>query len=274
MALEQLYPPEKRLIDDELILRVVSRSIRVWTIILAPAMLRDGMFWLHEKTAPGIRALFPCRKRYIQEKAEDAVSHGIKAVVNLGAGMDTLVFRSKALASLPAWEVDQPINVAAKRKGLERALGAVPDRVTQVAIDFDHEDLSQKLGDAGYAGDVPTLFIMEAVTQYLTDDGIASTFDFLSKAPSGSRLLFTYVKQSFLDGDDIGDLKLVYKGTVQKGIWHFGLEPESVVDFLAPFGWDVIAHDSSEEFAERYISTTGRSIKTMSIEPVVYAVKR
>lgn len=274
LALEQLFPSGKRLLDDDFILRVVPRNIRVWTIILAPAWLRDGMFWLDEKMVPGAWALFPCRKRYIQEKAEDAVSHGIKAVVNLGAGLDTLVFRSKALASLPAWEVDQPVNVAAKRKGLERALGRVPERVTLVAVNFDHEDLPQKLSDAGYAGNEPTLFVLEAVTQYLTEDGIASTFDFLSQAASGSRLLFTYIKQSFLDGDDVGDLKLLYKGTVQKGIWHFGLDPETVDDFLAPYGWDVVAHESSEDIAAPYITATGRTIRTMQIEPVVYAVKR
>ncbi len=274
VALEQLFPVGKRLLDDDLILRVVPLNIRFWTIILRPSWLRDGMFWLHEKMAPGLRALFTCRKRYIQEQAEDAISHGIKAIVNLGAGLDTLVFRSKALASLPAWEVDQPVNIATQRKGLERALGGVPDHVTQVAVDFDHEDLSQKLRDAGYAGNEPTLFVLEAVTQYLTEDGIASTFGFLSQAPSGSRLLFTYVEQSFLDGDDIGDLKLIYKGTVQKGIWHFGLDHETVADFLAPYGWDIVAHESSEKIAARYIPATGRTIKTMAIEPVVYAVRR
>lgn len=241
---------------------------------MAPAWLRDGMFWFHEKMAPGIRALFPCRKRWIQEKAEDAVSHGIKAVVNLGSGLDTLVFRSRVLASLPAWEVDQPVNVAAKRAGLERALGDSPDRLTQVAMDFDHEDLSRTLEDAGYDGRESTLFVLEAVTQYLTDDGIAATFDFLSKAPTGSRLLFTYVKQSFMHGDDIGDLKMIFKSTVQKGLWKFGLNPEDVADFLAPFGWEVLAHESSEEIAARYIPATGRTIRTMPIEPVVYAIKR
>ena len=118
------------------------------------------------------------------------------------------------------------------------------------------------------------MFVLEAVTQYLTDDGIASTFDFLAQAPAGSRLLFTYVKRSFLDGEDVGALKFLYKATVGKGIWHFGLDPDAVADFLAPYGWHILAHRSSEEIAAGYISATGRTIRTMSIEPVVYAVKR
>lgn len=274
VALEQLYPVEKRLLVDDLISQVMPWNVRAWMKILTPAWLRDGLFRLDEWLMPGAWALFLCRKRYIQEKAEEAATQGVKAIVNLGAGWDTLVVRSEALASLPAWEVDQPINVANKRKGLERALGSVPDRVSQVAVDFDRENLTEKLANAGYTGDKPTLFILEAVTQYLTADGIASTFDFLKRAPAGSRLLFTYIKQSFLDGDDVGELKLLYRSTVGRGLWKFGLNPEAVDDFLAPYGWSVIAHDSSEEIAARYVPATGRTIRSMSIEPVVYAVKR
>ena len=274
VAFEQLYPPGQRLIDDDLSLQLAPRNVRIWTKILALAWLRDSMFWLHEKLLPGGRALFPCRKRYIQEQAEDAVAHGVKAVVNLGAGLDTLVYRSDTLATLPAWEVDQPVNVEAKRKRLTRALGKVPDHVVLVPVDFDHENLSHKLAEAGYAGDEPTLFVLEAVTQYLTKGGITSTFDFLSQAPAGSRLLFTYVKKSFLNGEDIDELKLLYKVTVKKGLWHFGLGPDDVAGFIEPYGWDIVAHESSEEIAARYIPATGRTMRSMSIEPVVYAVKR
>lgn len=48
VALEQLFPAEKRLLDDDLVLRVVPWSIRAWTIFLAPAWLRDGVFWFFE----------------------------------------------------------------------------------------------------------------------------------------------------------------------------------------------------------------------------------
>ena len=75
------------------------------------------MFRTHEKFIPGAWAIFPCRKRFIEDKAQDAVHEGVKAFVNLGAGLDTLVYRSPALQELPAWEVDQPVNVATKQAG-------------------------------------------------------------------------------------------------------------------------------------------------------------
>lgn len=40
----------------------------------------------------------------------------------------------------------------------------------------------------------------EAVTQYLTEQGVRATFDRLAKAARGSRLAFTYVRKGFLTG--------------------------------------------------------------------------
>jgi O-methyltransferase involved in polyketide biosynthesis len=45
-----------------------------------------------------------------------------------------------------------------------------------------------------------TLFVGEAVTQYLTEQGVRATFDWLAEAAPGSRLAFTYVRKDFLDG--------------------------------------------------------------------------
>jgi O-methyltransferase involved in polyketide biosynthesis len=44
---------------------------------------------------------------------------------------------------------------------------------------------------------------LEAVTQYLTESGIKSTFDFLSDAASESHLVFTYIRKDFLDGQQM-----------------------------------------------------------------------
>ena len=274
VVLEQLFPVGHRLLEDDLLLRIVPGNIRFWAWLCSPAWLRNAMFRLHEKLIPGAWALFLCRKNFIKDKAADAVRDGVKAVVNLGAGLDTLVYRAPVLQDLPAWEVDQKVNVAIKRAGLERALGAVPKRVTQVAMDFDRQDLSEVLAAHGYQGDVPTFFVLEAVSQYLTRTGIESAFDFLAKAPARSRLAFTYVKKSFLEGQDVGKQKLLYKRTVQKKLWLFGLNPDEVTEFLAPYGWHVLEHLDSTEVAARYVPATGRSMQSMGLEPVVYAEKR
>ena len=149
----------------------------------------------------------------------------------------------------------------------------MPERVTQVAIDFDNQDLSETLAAHGYQFDVPTFFVFEAVSQYLKRAGIHVTFDFLAGAPVGSRLAFTYIKQSFLEGRELGRQKLLYKRAVKTKLWLFGLEPNEVPEFLAQYGWHVLEHLDSAEVAARYIPGTGRTIQSMAIEPVVYAEK-
>ena len=155
---------------------------------MRPDLARDWMVRVTEKSAPGIWGGLLCRKRYIDEKLIESAGQ-IGAVVNLGAGFDTRAYRLPALADMPVWEVDQPQNIEPKRVRLRKLFGEVPPHVTLVPIDFDSDELGAVLASHGYAADKRTFFIWEAVTQYLTENGIRATFDFLAKAdawqPSG-----------------------------------------------------------------------------------------
>jgi methyltransferase (TIGR00027 family) len=57
-----------------------------------------------------------CRKCYIDEKLLDAAE--IDAVVILGAGFDTRVYRLPDLTGIPVYEVDLPANIEAERARL------------------------------------------------------------------------------------------------------------------------------------------------------------
>jgi methyltransferase (TIGR00027 family) len=152
--------------------------------------------------------------------------------------------------------------------------GEVPAHVTLVPIDFDREELGAVLASHGYAADTRTFFIWEGVTQYLTEAGIQTTFDFLAKAPAGSRLVFTYVRKDFMDGEVFYGLEYMYKRMVLKDkSWLFGIDPENVADFIGVYGWRVLEHLGYEELAERYVKPTGRRLESMAIERVVYAEK-
>jgi methyltransferase (TIGR00027 family) len=213
-----------------------------------------------------------CRKRYIDDKLIDAAGD-IEAVVNLGAGSDTRAYRFPALASMPVWEIDQPENIELKRTRLRTRFGAIPAHVTLVPIDFDRQDLGAALAAHGYAPSRRTFFIWEGVTQYLTEAGTRATFEFLAKAPRGSRLAFTYVRKDFLDGRAMYGQDDMYKRFVIRAIWLFGLEPDSVEAFLGQYGWRMIAHLGYEELANRYITPTGRTLASTPIERMVYAEK-
>jgi len=274
VAIEQHFPEGARIINDDLAYRMLPFAMRAFVRLTRPAFVRDWMVRATEKGTPGIWAMVMCRKRYIDDKAAEAADGQAETVVNLGAGFDTRAYRLPALAKLPVWEVDQPENIDVKRSRLRKVFGEVPAHVTLVTIDFDREELGAVLASNGYAANTRTFFIWEGVTQYLTEAGIQTTFDFLAKAPSGSRLVFTYVCKDFIDGKVFYDQEYHYKKMLLKDkIWLFGMDPEDVADFLGRYAWRVLEHLGYEELAEVYVKPTGRKLESLALERVVYAEK-
>ncbi len=274
VAVEQYFPPGQRILDDDLAPRILPFGERAFVWLTRFAPVRDWMVRATEKAIPGIWSGMLCRKRYIDEKLVESVGQ-IDAVVNLGAGFDTRVYRLPALADLPVWEIDQPENIESKRVRLQQIFGVLPSHVTLVPIDFGREPLSAALTARGYSTDMRTFFIWEAVTQYLTETGIRATFDFLAKAASGSRLAFTYVRKDFIDGQELYGQEAMYKQYVLKDkFWLFGMAPEDVADFIAAYGWRVVEHLGYDELADRYVKPTGRTLDSMPVERMVYAEKQ
>jgi methyltransferase (TIGR00027 family) len=272
VAIEQHFPKNQRVINDELAYGILPPGIRPYVWLTRPGWARDLNFRLSERSAPGVWGGVLCRKRYIDDKLVESVGQ-IDAVVNLGAGFDTRAYRLPALADVPVWEVDQPENIEPKRVRLRKLFREVPAHVTLVPIDFDREELGAVLASHGYSADRRTFFIWEAVTQYLTDTGIRTTFDFLAKAARGSRLAFTYVCKDFLDGQAIYGQEGLYRKYVKGKIWLSGMDPEGVANFLGAYGWRVVEHLGYEELAERFVKPTGRELPTTPIERMVYAEK-
>ena len=274
VAIEQHFPEGARIIHDDLAYRILPFGMRAYVWLMRLSSARDWMVRAAEKKAPGIWAMVMCRKRYIDDKVAEAADGQAERVVNLGAGFDTRAYRLPALAKLPVWEVDLPQNIDAKRSRLRKVLEEVPAHVTLVPIDFDREELGAVLASHGYAADTKTFFIWEGVTQYLTEAGIQTTFDFLAKAPAASRLAFTYVRKDFIDGTVCYGQEYLYKKMLLKDkIWLFGMDPEDVADFLGVYGWRVLEHVGYEELAERYVKPTGRKLVSMALERVIYAEK-
>jgi methyltransferase (TIGR00027 family) len=274
VAIEQHFPKDQRIVDDDLANRILPFSMRAFVWLTRPTLIRDWVVRVTEKTTPGIWGGMMIRKRYIDEKLIESVNQ-IDAVVNLGAGFDTRAYRLQVLVNTPVWEADQPENIETKRTRLLKLFGAVPAHVTLVPIDFDHEELGAVLASYGYSAGKRTFFILEAVTQYLTEVGFRKTFNFLTKAITGSKLTFTYVLKDFIDGHNMYNQKRLYKQYVAGDkAWLFGMDPENVASFLEAYGWRVVEHLGYEELAERYMKQIGRELTATPIEHMVYAEKQ
>lgn len=275
VAMEQYEPEGQRIIEDDLAANILPGGERFFLKLLRIPLLRNWMINLTEKQIKGGPSAFLCRKRYIDETIVTAAKNGsVDAIVNLGAAFDTRVYRLPALATIPAWEVDQSVNIEAKQKGVQNALGTIPAHVTLVPINFMTQDLGEVLNEHGYAGSEKTFYIWEAVTQYLTETAVHQTFQYLSQAPTGSQLTFTYVLKDFVEGKNLyGEEKFYDRMVVKDKIWHFGLDPAEVADFLGEYGWRLIEDLSYEELNNRYVSPTGRTMPSMEIERIVYVEK-
>ncbi len=274
VAIEQYQPEKQRLVKDELAIQFLPAALRAFVSLTRWSILRKLFYSLSEIRGHGVWGAVLCRKHYINDRLEKALTAGVNAVVILGAGLDTCAYRSNALADLPVFEVDLPENSAYKKARLQHIYYQVPAHIRLIGLNFDEQDLESTLISHGYQINREVFFIWEAVTQYLTADGVRDTFRFLSKATSGSQLVFTYIRQDFIDGTELYGLEALHKTYCGKSpVWKFGMIPEQVELFLQEYGWQVREHLGTEEYLERYIQPIERDLTVTEIERTVHAVK-
>jgi methyltransferase (TIGR00027 family) len=273
VAIEQNYPKDQRIIDDNLAYQMLPPVMRFVVRMTQSDWIRNGLVREAERVVPGIWGGMIYRKRYIDAKVM-ATSGQIGVLVNLGAGFDTRAFRLSALAHVQIWEVDVQENLERKQVLLQKVLGEIPKNVHFIPIDFDCEDLETVLSSHGYSLNDRTFFIYEGVLQYLTETGVRATFDFLTRVVPGSRLVFTYVRKDFINGQVMYDQEATYKRYVIKDkSWLFGIAPEEVPSFLTEYGWQIIEHLGYEDLVDVYVKPTGRNLSSTPIERLVYAEK-
>jgi methyltransferase (TIGR00027 family) len=262
------------LVRDKLARQMLPAGVRLMSSLTRWRPIRRWLVKATEQRAPGLWASMLCRKRYIHDKLVEAIDDGIGAVVILGAGLDTLAYRLPALGATPVFEVDLPANIKRKRSRLCALFGEVPNSVTLVPTDFQAEGLAETMAAAGYSRGAKTFFVWEAVTQYLTEDEVRKTFDFLADATHGSRLVFTYIRNDFLDGTaSYGAAALHREFVMRRRLWHFGIDPDRVGEFLTHHSWLAVDQLGSSEFTSKYLRPNGRELPVSDIERSVYAEK-
>jgi methyltransferase (TIGR00027 family) len=272
-AIEQYEPPEGRLVSDDLALSILPAGQRALVRAMRWPLLRRLTISAGERAVAGSWSLITCRKRYIDDKLDEALGD-IDSVVILGAGMDTRAYRLAHRSDIPVFEVDLHVNIARKKAAVRRAIGGVPASVHLVPLDFERNDLIGTLSGHGYRTDARTFFIWEGVTQYLTEDAVRATLSALQAAPAGSRLVFTYVRKDFIDGINMYDAAILYKRFRQRQqVWKFGLDPDAVAEFVADYGWRLVEQAGPDYHLHNYIRPTGRDLGASQLEWSAYAEK-
>lgn len=265
-AIEHNESPGRRLVDDDLAESFLPAQWR-WLVRSARAgAVRRALTGASERSGPGLWASIACRKRFIDERLSDPLND-VDTVVVLGAGLDTRACRIARHSDMPVFEVDQHVNTERKAAVLERVLGATPPSVRLVPLDFETEALMPALQAAGYRRDDRTFFIWEGVTQYLRPEAVRSTLDQLRDAAPGSRLVFTYIRQDFVDGTDLHGAEALYRRFRQRRqVWRSGLVREDVGELLDEYGWRLVEQAGPSYFRDTYIRPTGRTLSASPLE--------
>jgi methyltransferase (TIGR00027 family) len=143
----------------------------------------------------------------------------------------------------------------------------VPASVHLVTVDFERDDVMSALAANGFRDTGRTLFIWEGVTQYLTPAALHGTFEQLRAVTPGSRLIFTYVRQDFIDGTNLYDSRSMYRRFRQRRqVWKSGFVPEQVEEVLSGYGWRLLEQAGPSYYRDTYIRPTGRPLSASPIE--------
>jgi len=268
-ATGNLYPKEKRLFEDPYSEKLLSPLYKFFIFLQHSPRINDAIVKLKDL------GWFFCRFRYIDDVLKDSIEKKeIETVVNLGAGMDCRAYYIPGVEKIRYFEVDYPSVVETKKSKMKKILGKLPDHVIYVPIDFEKQSLDTELKKAGYNLTSKTLFIWEGVTQYISKEANDKTMKYVAQAAPGSKIVFTYVLKSFIEGKDLKGAteKSMYKWLV-KGfkLFKYGLDPAEMRDYLSEYHLSLIEDIGSREMKERYLKKVNLGLDIFEIERIALA---
>jgi methyltransferase (TIGR00027 family) len=132
-----------------------------------------------------LRAFIAARSRIAEERAAAAIGAGLRQIVALGAGLDTLAYRLAPTEGLTVFEVDREATQREKRRRLATAGIAEPANLRFVVCDFERESFLAALADRGFDGQRRALFIWLGVVPYLSESAVMATLKAIAGLPGG-----------------------------------------------------------------------------------------
>ena len=177
-AAHQIYDARPLVFDDPLAVPILGAEY-------LPEVERTR-FKLHKPHSVALRAFLVARSRYAEEQLARAVGHGVTQYVLLGAGLDTFAYRNP-YAQLHVFEIDHPTTQQWKRDLLHANSIEIPESLTYVPVDFEHQQLATQLDAAGFDHAKPAFFAWLGVVPYLTAEAFRSTLSLI--ALLGSRFM-------------------------------------------------------------------------------------
>lgn len=172
--------------------------------VVKVAGLRRLVRLVAELGAPGSYYYETARTLHLDAAVREQVAAGIEQLVLLGAGYDTRPYRmAEELRDVAVFEVDHPAMAASKRDRVREVLGALPEHVTYVDVDFTVDDLEDRLDADGYDRSLPTLLVWSGVTPYIPEPAVLQVLSFVAGHGSpATTIVFDYCYREMVEGDE------------------------------------------------------------------------
>ncbi len=248
-ALETLRPPHLRIFEDPYAIAFLSRRTRWRTW----AGVRRVIDRLMERTLPGVIPFAAARARWMDDLLVELAPRAEQIVI-LGAGYDTTFARHPELPRrLAYFEVDHPDTGQAKRARIDARpdlFGDSYEKVRAVVVDFERENLLERLGESGFDLDKRTVYVWSGVIPYLERAAVESTLRQLARSAPGSHIMADLVAARGLK-DKHAPRTLRYFKKLGESI-RFMMDPEDLKTIIAPVGLHVESMVMGESLRAMY----------------------
>jgi methyltransferase (TIGR00027 family) len=222
----------------------------------------DVLQFANQHPLASIGRLFTAaRSRIAEDALSKAVERGVRQVVILGAGLDTFALRNPHAARISIFEVDHPATQAWKRHRLVEAELAPPPWLTFVPVDFEQDDLQQKLSSAGFQRTSAAFFSWLGVVPYLTRDAIEDMLSYMASIQN-SEVVFDYMEPPEAFSEEIkGVVKERTERLEKTGErWASRFEPGGIAEILRLHGFCEIEDMSFQQIASKF----GRDVEGLA----------
>ncbi len=221
---------------------------------------------LYDRLAPGAKSFVVGREWFIDDFLKSSLAEGLDQVVILGAGFDTRALRIAGIEKTRVFEIDHPDTQSVKLDRLKKVVNPLPAYVTFIPVDFNTQQLGERLLESSYNERGKTLFIWQGVTYFLTKEGVDTTLAFIANhSGPGSAVIFDYFYNETLRDPHRADVKMMQRTAKLMGeAYMFGVDRGQIEPFLSQRGFRDIRNTNLEDIKRLYFTgpNAGRMMAT------------
>ncbi|MBU8826285.1 class I SAM-dependent methyltransferase [Mycolicibacterium goodii] len=201
------------------------------------------------------RLFFAARSRFADDAVTAAVARGVRQIVVLGAGLDTIAYRNTH-PDVHVFEIDHPQTQSWKRERLATNGIDIPPTATLVPVDFETQALASELETTAFTRTEPAVYVWLGVLYYLTSDAARATLEYIAGQAQPVEVVFDYLQPAVTD-EDRTDLRARAERLARTGeplVTY--VSPAEIHCQLADLGFTAIEDLTANELLRRYLAGT------------------